>query len=283
MRIGLTLLIAAALLTGAPRVQRTTIRIPVWPESGASLTAENLTAEAGGQPAKVVSLHGPSDDLMLLLVLDLVADLNEIDLARQALAEAIRSLPRNVYIGVLRAQDGMRVLLDPTDDRDAILEAIQSAPVTGTPGLLETIGTVAEVGDAVLSKSSIRLAAMFITDSNIYAYREDFTNPVINYSDSRDLSRRFSDGLVRQRIAKLDEQLSMSQTPVFVVHLEYDRDALNEAASCSSFPPPPAALSSAARTRKSARRSRRRCRRPWGITGSTCRSRTARPATSTSC
>jgi hypothetical protein len=51
---------------------------------------------------------------------------------------------------------------------------------------------------------------------------------VINWSDSRDLSRRFR----RARAGPdrgLDAKLSMRQTPLFIVHLEYRPDRLNEA------------------------------------------------------
>jgi hypothetical protein len=75
----------------------------------------------------------------------------------------------------------------------------------------------------------VRLAVFYVTDSNIANYREDFTNPVVNSSDSRDLSRRFSEGLVKEKISQLQAGLAQSQTPLFVVHLDYRSDRLNEA------------------------------------------------------
>jgi len=80
-----------------------------------------------------------------------------------------------------------------------------------------------------VTKAAVRLAVLFITDSDVGNYREDFTNPTINWSDSGDMSRRFRDGLVRERISRLDEALSMTETPVFIVHLTYRTDTLNQA------------------------------------------------------
>ncbi len=86
-----------------------------------------------------------------------------------------------------------------------------------------------KLASSILAKSPVRIAILHITDSNIYEYREDYTNPVINYSDSRDLSRRFPDALIRERTSKLASALAGFDAPVFVVHLAYLRDRLNEA------------------------------------------------------
>lgn len=219
------------MLLAAPgkRPQRRVLHIPVWTDSSKPLKAADLKASVDGKPAKILRLETPSSGLMLLLILDLTADINEIDLARNALISTIGKLPPEVYVGVLRAQDGLRVLLDPTPDREAIAKIIHTFPVSGTPGLLETIQTASNLADSILTSSPIRVAICYITDSNIYNYREDFTNPVINYSDSRDLSRRFPEGLVRERISKINTKLSYHQTPIFIVHLEYRTDRVNEA------------------------------------------------------
>ena len=42
-----------------------------------------------------------------------------------------------------------------------------------------------------MRKSPVRVSVLYITDRNIYNYREDYTNPVINGSDPHDLSRVF--------------------------------------------------------------------------------------------
>lgn len=229
LRLLVSLILFAAFGSAAAREAGPTIRVPLWTESGAGVDVAHLQARLDGRPAPIVRLHGPQDPMMLLVVLDLVADLNEADLARDALIAALREAGPNVYVGVLRAQDGLRVLVDPTNDAEAVAQAILSFPVSGRPGLLETLETMSRLADAVLEKAPVRIAVYYVTDSNIYSYREDFTNPVINWSDSGDLSRRFPEGLVRDRISKLAAKLSAAQTPLFITHVEYRTDRLNEA------------------------------------------------------
>ena len=225
------MLLCAALVVAASRTKpaRRILHIPVWTTSSKPLKAADLKAAVNGKPVKILRLEGPNSGLMLLLVLDLTADINEIDLARAALISTLAKLPPTVYVGVLRAQDGLKVLLDPTPDRQAIAKVIRSFPVSGTPGLLETVQTAEQLADSILKNTPVRVAICYISDSNIYDYREDFTNPVINYSDRRDLSRRFPEGLVRERISKINANLSYHQTPIFIIHLEYRTDRLNEA------------------------------------------------------
>ena len=205
------------------------IRVPAWTQPGRVLSSDGLVAKVGGQPARVLRLQGPGDDLMILLILDLVEDLNKINLAREALVRAISEAPPNAYIGVLRAQDGLKVLQDPTGDRDALAKAIRDFPVTGTPGLLETVESASGLADSILIDTPIRIALFYVTDSEIGAYREDFTNPVVNRSDRGDLSRRFPEGLVRDRISRLDAKLAGSEIPIFAVHLSYGTGRLEEA------------------------------------------------------
>jgi hypothetical protein len=188
-----------------------------------------VEVKVDGSPATVVRLAGPSDDLMLLVVLDLAGDLTLVDPARQALVEGIRELPANTYVGLLRAQDRLTVLIDPGPDREEVAGSILDLTVSGHSGLLNTIETATRLGDSVLNKAHVRLAVLYVTDSHVDNYREDFTNPVVNSSDSRDLSRRFPEGLIRQRISQLEKSLSRTQTPVFIVHLNYRSDRLNEA------------------------------------------------------
>jgi hypothetical protein len=176
-----------------------------------------------------VALLGPSDDLMLLVVADLTGDLTLAGFAKRALSERIDALPPNSMVSLMRAQDGLRVLVDPTAERAPIKSAIDALPVSGKAGLLETIITTSAIGDAILGKANVRLAVLYVTDSDVSNYREDFTNPTINWSDSGDISRRFRDGLVRERIAKLDAKLAAADTPVFIVHVAYRTDTLNQA------------------------------------------------------
>jgi hypothetical protein len=203
------------------------IRIPVWADG--PLKAADLTARLEGSDARILRIKGPDDDLMLLIVLDLVGEPASIDVAKEALLHEIRKLPQRTAVGLLRTHDGLKVLVDPTADREAVAQAITALPVNGKAGLLDTIGAAGRVTDSVLAKTTVRVALLYVTDSDVTDYREDFTNPVINSSDSHDLSRRFPEALVQEKISNLDRALSGQQTPLFVVHLHHRTDRINDA------------------------------------------------------
>jgi len=209
--------------------------VPAWlgddtrEASSEAVAPVEVTASLAGATAPVERVLGPQDGLMLLLVSDVVGDLMRVQAAKRALVEKIGELPPNVWVGLLRAQDGLKVLVDPTSQREPVMSAIQTLPVSGRAGLLGSIQSAVNLGDGVLTKAAVRVAVLYITDSDVRNYREDFTNPVINESDRRDMSRRFPDALIRERISKLETALISGQTPVFIVHLAYSGEGLNEA------------------------------------------------------
>ena len=214
------------------------IRVPVWLESKADdasagraplLAMKDLRATLEGAPSRVMDVKGPGNDLLLLVVLDVVGDLSLVEPAKDALIAEIDKLPPNTYVGLLRAQDGLKVLVDPTADRRTVTAAIEGLPVSGKAGLLETVETITRIGDSILNKTAVRVAVLYITDSDIANYREDYTNPVINSSDTHDLSRRFPEALIQEKFSKLDAVMAARQTPLFVLHLHYRGDRLNEA------------------------------------------------------
>jgi hypothetical protein len=225
----LVLAFSGAAYPGNPEVRRTRLRVPVWCPAETALTATGLTAKVDGSDVKVLRVRGPADDLVLLLVLDLTGDLTRIQLAREALLDELKEFPPNGHVALLRTQDGLQVVQDPTNDREALASAMSLITPSGKPGLLEAVQPSLTIADSILDKASVRAAVLFITDSNIYNYREDYTNPVINSSDSRDLSRRFPEGLIRERTAQLSAEAGRSGAPLFIVHLDYRRDRLNEA------------------------------------------------------
>jgi hypothetical protein len=201
-------------------------RITAWTSAG---DPANLKVKVENHAARVLRVKQPSDDLLILIVLDLTGDLTLVDPARQAALAEIEKLPSSAWVGVLRSQDSLRVLCDPTPDRAAVSEAIRNAQVSGRAGLLETIEPAAALATSLLRKTPVRTALFYITDSNVYNYREDYTNPVINMSDSSDLSRRFPEALIREKAAKLSASLAATDAPVFITHLAFLRDRLNEA------------------------------------------------------
>jgi len=220
------LLLAAAPESKSPKIRRTELRVPAWLETA---QPAGLRASLAGKTARVLAVAGPGDDLMLLIVLDLAGDLALADPARQSLVEQLGALGPRTWVGLMRSQDGLQVLLDPTRDRSAAAGVIEQTPVSGKAGLLDTLEVACGVADSVLRKSKVRVALLYVTDSDVRNYREDFSNPVINSSDSGDLSRRFPEALVQEKIQKLNAVVAGRETPVFIVHLDYRSDRLNEA------------------------------------------------------
>lgn len=218
---------SSALWAASPTAAPQRVSIPYWVTAGEGVP--HLSAKAAGAPVKVLRTRGPQHDMVLLIVLDLAGDLAQVDPARTALNDAIDSLPPNVYTGLMRAQDGLRVLVDPGEDRAKIKETIQTLTISGRAGLLDTIETAAQIADSMLAKANVRTAILYVSDSSISNYREDFTNPVVNSGDSRDMSRRFPEGLVKEKLSQLSNRLAPRQTPFFIVHLNYQNDRLNEA------------------------------------------------------
>ena len=193
------------------------------------LDPATVKATVEGRAAKIVGIRDPDSPLLLLIVLDLTGDLALISPARDALKSELQVLPANVWVALLRAQDGLRVLADPGPGRAAAIAQLDALETTGRAGLLETVEPAAALAERILRRSPVRTAVLFLTDSSIYNYREDYTNPVINPSDSRDLSRRFPDALIREKASKLAATLNAFDVPVFIQHLAFLRDRLNEA------------------------------------------------------
>lgn len=208
--------------------QTASISIPVWIEGSNCATMPKFEATLDGEPAAVTAQLGPTSDQVILVVFDLTGDLSLIEAAKQAVISEITKLSQNAWVGLLRAQDGLHVLADPGADRQPLINAIQSLSNSGDPGLLETVRSALSLADAILRKAPVRVSVLYITDGNIYSYREDYSNPVINESDPHDLSRRFPGALVQEKISRLVKDLGSLQAPLFVVHLNYRRDRLNE-------------------------------------------------------
>lgn len=208
------------------------IKIPVWVES-----ADNqLWQEGKRQSFKVFlndketpikSFQGPRNSTILLIVTDTVADLARVAQAQTALAEALQALPENYWLGLLRAQDGLAVLQEPTANRATILEKLQALQVNGKAGLLDTLEPLAQLATTMQQKAGVRLCVLYVTDSGVANYRADLLNPVINSSDAGDLSRRFADRAVQERMSAQAQALSTYTIPFFILHLAYRGDTLN--------------------------------------------------------
>ncbi|MGO8734812.1 MAG: hypothetical protein ACLQVM_18705 [Terriglobia bacterium] len=209
--------------------QTASVSIPAWIETNNCAAAPKFEAALNGKTVPVTAQLGPSSDQVILIVLDLTGDLSLIDAAKQALIAEISKLPQNAWVGLLRTQDGLHVLADPSPTRQPLIDAIQSLSNSNEPGLLETVDSALSLADAIMRKSPVRVSVLYITDGSIYSYREDYTNPVINGSDPHDLSRRFPGALIADKISKLVEDGGSLEAPLFVVHLNYRRDQFNMA------------------------------------------------------
>ena len=201
-------------------------RISFWRSSGDPVTRTDLKVTLNGTDAKLLRLNSTSDDLVLLLVLDLAGDLSLVDPARTALISELEALPPNTAVGLLRAQDGLRVLADPGTSRQKLIEIINGLTISGRAGLLDALEPAARLTDSILAKARVRLAVLYVTDSLIGNYREDYTNPVVNSSDANDMSRRFPEGLVNEKIQRVKSEIAGAVAPIFIVHLHYQNDRL---------------------------------------------------------
>ena len=225
--LALAFLIAASMV-GTVQAQTGSVSIPAWIEEGNCGPSPKFEATFNGKPAPVTSKLGPGTDQIILLIADFTGELALVDAAKQAVTAEISKLPSNTWVGLLRDQDGLHVLADPSPNRQTLLDALKDLGSTGKPGLFETVTPALSLADTLLRKSPVRVAVLYITDSNIYSYREDYTNPVINGSDPHDLSRVFPDALIQDKISRLVGEVSSLQAPLFVVHISYRGDSLDE-------------------------------------------------------
>jgi hypothetical protein len=203
---------------------------PVWVTgNGESLPTENLTAKVGARDLKVRGGRLEESPLLLFVAIDFSDDLILTESAKTALASAVQSVAPNVYTSLLRIPEQPMVITDPSVDRDAFVAALRTLPMSGRAGFFEMVDVVSGVTEPVVRSHPVRAAVLYLTDSEISNYRTDYTNPVINSADSRDLSRRFPDALIREKVSTLTNTLLQTSVPIFVVHLRYRSDTLNEA------------------------------------------------------
>lgn len=207
------------------------ILVPVWISGGATADTgpDAFVAKFPSIPAKVTSVRGGEVPLLLFVAIDFSEALILTEAAKTALAQAIRDTKPQVYTSLLRIPEQPMVLLDPSKDREAFADTLATLPMSGRAGFFEMVDVIAGVTDPVMRQNPVRAAVLYITDSEIHNYRQDYTNPVINSADSRDLSRRFPDALIREKVSTLTNELLRTSVPIFVVHLNYRNDTLNEA------------------------------------------------------
>jgi hypothetical protein len=210
------------------------IKIPVWVESQPEQfwtigDRRSFKLFLGEQELALKSFAGPHSSTIVLLVFDVVADLARVDEARAAIIEKIEKLEPSSWIGLIRTQDGVSVLQEPTGDREAVIEKLKSIQVSGKAGLLESLQPISKLATEMLRRAGIRLCVFYISDSGIGNYRADYLNPVINSSDSGDLSRRFSDRAIQDQMSRQSTALAEYNVPIFVLQLLQREDLMNVA------------------------------------------------------
>ena len=199
-------------------------KTPVWIRGA----TDQLEVRLDGVPVEVREIRTPHDELILLLVLDTVKFPDRADVARNAIVDKLQDLGPRYFAGVMTAQDGLRVQLDPVRGRRELREKLKSMDVRGVPGLLDVVVQSSRIADQTLASAKVRLAVLFVTDGEIEDYRGDYTIPIVNPSDQRDLSRRFRGQLIQERIRSILDSLESAQAPLFFLHLARQYDDLNE-------------------------------------------------------
>lgn len=217
-RLGAPLLALAALCPAE------VFKTAIWSESAAN----GVEVSLAGKAAEVRSVQTAEDHLILLLVMDTVKFADRVDAVREALVAKLTSLGPKYFAGVMSAQDGLTVVLDPVRGRTKLREKLQSLDVRGVPGLMDVLEQVSDIADRTLASADVRVAALFVTDGEIEDYRGDYTIPVVNPSDRSDLSRRFRSQLILERVRAIVDHLEGAQAPLFFLHLARQYDALNE-------------------------------------------------------
>ncbi len=78
-----------------------------------------------------------------------------------------------------------------------------------------------------MRRSSVRVAVILVSDSDVANYRTDYLNPPINRRDRRDLSRRFQGRALQEEISRMSTAMVRFPVPLLVVHVAPGRDQLN--------------------------------------------------------
>ena len=216
-------ILAWSVLLATPAVAEL-LKTPVWSQA----PPHAFEVLVDGEPVPVQSVQTPDDELVLLLVMDVVERADRVDAAREAIVRKLTELGPKYYAGVLSAQDGLEVKQDPTRGRGKLRRNLEGLDVRGVPGLLDVIEQASQIADRTLLAADVRLAVLFLTDGEIEDYRGDYTIPVVNPSDRRDLSRRFGSQLILGRIRSTVDALESAQVPLFFLHLARQYDDLNE-------------------------------------------------------
>ena len=232
--VGLCLLLSLSVapVEKAPAADGIRFCVPVWVlKDGAPVQPRmgrgDLSIFAGPEPLQITRQERPGTPTFLFLAFDLVEDQAPINAAKQALAQEVRTLGPEYWVGLIGVQETLSVIQDPTKDKRLLLKKIRQSRQFGKAGLLESIQALADFSSSLMRRSSVRVAVILVTDSDVANYRTEYRNPTINRSDSRDLSRRFQGRALQEEISRLSTAMVRFPVPLLVVHVAPGRDSLN--------------------------------------------------------
>lgn len=207
-------------------------KIPVWVRQGSQfvpgLRSDSFQITLGKKTLKNFQLQTPDSPTLLFIAFDTVGDVAPLMQVRETLSQELMQLPTNFRIGLLSAHENFGVIQDPTEDRELLRQKINDMALVGKAGLLETIQPLMEFSSQLLRRTHVRVAILLITDSDIGNYRTNYLNPVVNYSDTRDLSLRFPGRALQEKIARMTSSLSAFPVPCLIVHIDPGPDPLNK-------------------------------------------------------
>ena len=86
--------------------------------------------------------------------------------------------------------------------------------------MLNALESIQDLADNIAARARVRVAALIVSDSNVVNYQEDYSNPVVNSSDSGDMSRRFPEGLVNEKLRQIKARMRGGESPLFLVHVQ---------------------------------------------------------------
>lgn len=164
--------------------------------------AEDFRLTQDGRPVSVTEFLEADSPLLLILALDTTGDRTYIDAVRESLTEFTRTLPANIQIMVLTINDGVKPVQNNTADKELLAAAIADYAITGRPGFLENVATVAANANKIFMRHPLRVATLFITDSDIYNYR-----------------RRYSTGDFTTQTEGIRNSLKSVFAPIYVLRL----------------------------------------------------------------
>ncbi len=232
--MGLCLLLVPSVLPAEKTAADNSIRfcVPVWIlKEGTPIQPQiargDLSFFIDSAPLQITRQEEPGTPTLLFLAFDLVEDQAFINAAKQAIVDQVRKLGPEYWVGLIRAQETISVIQDPTKDKQLLLEKIRQSSQFGKAGLLESIQALADFSSSLMRRSSVRVAVILVTDSDVANYRTDYLNRPINRRDRRDLSRRFEGRALQEEISRMSAAMVRFPVPLLVVHVAPGRDRLN--------------------------------------------------------